>query len=417
VTFFRQVPVKYLATFNNSVLSESTPGDREIEYIEISDVDSTNGVTGTTSYTFSDAPSRARRCIRTDDILISTVRTYLKAIARVDPAYDGAIASTGFCVLRPSAIHPRFLGYAVLAPSFVDEVIANSVGISYPAINASDLVRIQIPVPSPKEQEVIANFLDGETAQIDDLIGKQESLIDLLIEKRQATITRAVTKGLDSTAPTKLSGIPWLGDIPEQWDVSKIRYVADTIIGLTYSPDDVSNDGTLVLRSGNVQGGELVSRDDVFVSKPIAQKLILTTGDIVMCARNGSASLVGKNGVVTDEFAGSTFGAFMTAIRSNVNPWLRWVFASSLFGFQLGSFSTSTINQLTNATLNDFDVPMPPAKEMGAICEYLASECATIDKLRDTAVQAVALLHERRSALISAAVTGKIDVQQGVEQQ
>jgi type I restriction enzyme S subunit len=186
--------------------------------------------------------------------------------------------------------------------------------------------------------------------------------------------------------------------------------VADTIIGLTYAPEDVSDEGTLVVRSGNIQKGRLLHNDDVFVSKPIADKLLLRPGDIVMCARNGSAALVGKNAIVTDEYVGTTFGAFMTVIRSDLNRWLRWIFASSLFGFQLGSFSTSTINQLTNSTLNDFDVPLPPRDEAEALCEHLRRECEAIDRLQNMASDAISLLRERRSALISAAVTGKIDV-------
>ncbi|RRR78289.1 MAG: hypothetical protein EI684_00475 [Candidatus Viridilinea halotolerans] len=163
-------PIKHLVSCNDEVLPETTSPDTEFRYIEISDVDETQGITNTQSVVFRDAPSRARRVVRSEDIIISTVRTYLKAIARVQPILDGAVASTGFAVLRPrSEVNGPFLAYAMRTPHFLDRVVAHSVGISYPAINASDLIGLNLPLPPLAEQRAIAAFLDAATARSDTL--------------------------------------------------------------------------------------------------------------------------------------------------------------------------------------------------------------------------------------------------------
>jgi type I restriction enzyme S subunit len=191
------LPVKAVATYNDEVLDEATEPDLEIDYIEISDVDEIAGVKAATHLTFAASPSRARRLIRSGDILVSTVRTYLRAIAPVPPALDGAVASTGFCVIRARSADGAYLSYALRSEAFVAEVIARSVGVSYPAINASDLVAIPIAMPPKVEQTAIAAFLDWETAKIDALVAEARAAITLLQERRAALISAAVTGKID----------------------------------------------------------------------------------------------------------------------------------------------------------------------------------------------------------------------------
>ena len=190
--------LKYLATYNDEVLAESTDEDKEIQYVEISGVSLSHGIEEIESMTFSQAPSRARRKVKNGDILISTVRTYLRAIARVDEAPPDLIASTGFCVLRPKDdVDNRFLGWATSSEPFIAEVMARSVGISYPAINASELVTIDMPLPPLATQRRIAQFLDRKTAEIDRLHERILQSIDALAEYRAALITAAVTGQLE----------------------------------------------------------------------------------------------------------------------------------------------------------------------------------------------------------------------------
>ena len=186
--------VKYLATYNDEVLAESTDEEKEIDYVEISGVSLSYGIEEVERLPFGKAPSRARRLVRSGDILISTVRTYLRAIAKVDEATPDLVASTGFCVVRPNDdLDSGFLGWAAKSEPFVSEVVARSVGVSYPAINASDLVTIYVPLPPLRTQQGIARFLDEKTAHIDRLYERVGDSIALLEEYRAAQVTAAVT--------------------------------------------------------------------------------------------------------------------------------------------------------------------------------------------------------------------------------
>ena len=186
--------LKHLATYNDEFLAESTDEDKEIDYVEISGVSLSHGIEEIERTSFDQAPSRARRKVRSGDILISTVRTYLRAIAKVDEASPDLIASTGFCVVRPNDdVDSGFLGWAAKSETFVSEVVARSVGVSYPAINASELVTIYMPLPPLDTQRRITRFLDEKTAQIDGLIERIRDSVAHLEEYRSAQVTAAVT--------------------------------------------------------------------------------------------------------------------------------------------------------------------------------------------------------------------------------
>ena len=165
--------LKFLCTFNDQVISESAGHDYEIEYVDIGSVNSSQGITKTETMLLSKAPSRARRLVKDGDVIISTVRTYLEAISPIINPPENMVVSTGFAVIRPSiGLNHAFAAYCLRASGFIKEVVARSVGVSYPAINASDLVNIPVPNMPLTEQLRIANFLDHETAKIDNLIEK-----------------------------------------------------------------------------------------------------------------------------------------------------------------------------------------------------------------------------------------------------
>ena len=206
--------LKYLATLNDEALAQSTDPNFEMAYVDIGNVDAVAGITGTDTIVFEKAPSRARRVVRSGDVIVSTVRTYLRAITAIEAPESNLIVSTGFAVIRPQQLESSFASYALRAPHFVERVVANSVGVSYPAINTSSLACFPIVYPTIDEQRAIATFLDRETARIDGLVARKERLVELLQEKRTALITRAVTRGLDPNVPMKDSGVEWLGEIP-----------------------------------------------------------------------------------------------------------------------------------------------------------------------------------------------------------
>ena len=284
-------PLWAMTTCNDDVLSDSTPSDYMIDYIEISDVDAVAGVRGRSELEFSAAPSRARRRVRDGDVIVSTVRTYLRAIAALESPSANTVVSTGFAVMRPRAVHAGYLAHLFRAEFLVNQIIARSVGVSYPAINASEISHLNVPVPSPDEQTAIAAFLDHETAKIDALVVEQERLIALLKEKRQAVISHAVTKGLDPNAPMKDSGVEWLGQVPAHWEVKALNRVVRDGSSITYGIVQAGPDiegGIPYIRTSDMAGTALPETGYLRTSLEIAdayQRSAVTEGDLVIAIR------------------------------------------------------------------------------------------------------------------------------------
>lgn len=190
--------LKFTASLNNDVLSENTNPLYEIEYVDIGSVTYEHGITSTEKLYFSDAPSRARRLVQDGDTIISTVRTYLKAIACIKKPPNNLIVSTGFAVIRPKKnICPSFLGYFLQSKEFVDSVMANSDGVSYPAINSSRLAALPVFLPGLIEQQAIAQFLDHKATQIDQSIYQLKEQITKMEAYRTSLISEAVTGKID----------------------------------------------------------------------------------------------------------------------------------------------------------------------------------------------------------------------------
>jgi type I restriction enzyme S subunit len=181
------IRLKYLASINDEALPEDTDPTLEINYIDIGNVDSSGKIDIIAKYLFADTPSRARRIIRKGDVIISTVRTYLQAIASIDIETENLIASTGFAVIRPKErkFYQEFCKYALRESFFLGEVQKRSVGVSYPAINASDLGDISLKVPSYSSQIKISKYLNKEIAEINTLIATKQCLLNILADKRQ----------------------------------------------------------------------------------------------------------------------------------------------------------------------------------------------------------------------------------------
>jgi type I restriction enzyme S subunit len=192
-------PIKFLAKTNQLTLAENTDENFEIQYVDIGSVSRTNGIEKIETILFKDAPSRARRIVKDGDIIVSTVRTYLKAIAYIENPPKNLIVSTGFAVLNPirTVISPQYAKFTFLAEQFIAEVIAKSKGISYPAITATELADIKIALPPLNEQKVILQYLLEENLKMNKLISKQNQLIEKLKEYRASIISHAVTGKID----------------------------------------------------------------------------------------------------------------------------------------------------------------------------------------------------------------------------
>lgn len=391
------VPLKYVASYNDEVLAEDTDPKTEIEYIEISDVAASTGISGSTRMLFEHAPSRARRVLRKDDVVVSTVRTYLRAVAQVPPNFEGAIASTGFTVLRSRRIDSSFLGFAAMAESFVSEVIARSVGVSYPAINSVDLVRVAVPLPSKSEQRQIADYLDAQTAKIDALIGKQERLIETLVERRQAVID-GYFRPSASTRATRLRNL--LASKPT-YGVLVPAYVDD-------------EDAVPFIRVGDLPGLESAT-PSARISETQSNEYSRTRivgGEVLL----GVVGRMGQVTVAPERLKGANVARAVGVMRCSdvaTSELLAIWLTSTMFLHQAGLSTSGDSVQPTlgMGDLAGFRLQWPKdADTVARTLRELRNQIAVIDDLRSKAEQFIALSNERRSALISAAVTGKIDV-------
>ncbi len=307
----------------------------------------------------------------------------------------------------------KFLYYAMLNVDFRRHYRAGTV----PSINEWEVGDIRIAYPPHSEQTQIANFLNRKTAKIDELIRIKARMVELLQEKRTALVHETVTKGLDPNVEMKPSGVEWIGEIPAHWTVTRLKYLGESIIGLSYKPENITDEknGTLVLRASNIQNGKPSFLDNVYVNAEVNEKLYLKEGDILICSRSGSRELIGKNITITKELEGATFGVFMTVFRTKFFRFISHFLNSQVFNNQAGLFFTSTINQLTLDTLNNFLICFPTdEREQIEIANFLNHKTAKIDELRSNEQRSLELLKEYRHTLISEVVTGKIDVRNEV---
>lgn len=410
--------LKFVATCNDEALSETTDPEFEMEYVDISSVNLVEGVAATETVTFDKAPSRARRVVQDGDTIISTVRTYLKAIASIESPPANMVVSTGFAVIRPrDEIDGSFLGYALQNTAFIESVVANSTGVSYPAINPSLLTSLPIAFPrSLATQQQIAAFLDWKTSQIDALIAKKQTLLQKLKEKRLAVITHAVTKGLNPNAPMRDSGIAWLGEVPTHWDVKRLKFVARIGNGSTPNREDSAywDGGTYPWLNSSVVNQEQVTHADQFVTP-------LALAECHLPCIAPPAVLVGITG------QGKTRGMATTLLfEATINQHLAYVKpddTKAIVGFLRRVFDMayahlrsesekggSTKGAITCEQIAELPIPVPPLDEQKFISERIDLGLAKLARMSDNAESAIARLTEYRSALITAATTGKIDV-------
>jgi len=401
-------PIKALASCNDEVLDESTSPDYEIDYVEISGVDSIEGIKELTTVSFSDAPSRARRKVRSGDIIVSTVRTYLRAIAPVVDPTANMIVSTGFAVVRPQAVASSFLGHLFRGEFLISEVIAKSVGVSYPAINASVLMGLKVPVPPPHEQTAIAAFLDRETAKIDALVADYRTLIELLQEKRQAVISHAVTKGLDPTVPMKDFGVEWLGEGPGHWRIKRNKALFSE-----FDNRSISGEGEL-LSVSHLTG--VTPRSEKNVNMIMAETLEgykeCAPGDLVintMWAWMGALGIAANEGLVSPSYNVYRLRDPEELVPEYYDYLCRTPAHVVLIKARSTGVWESRLRLYADAFFEIY-TPVPPLNEQRAIVGVLDQTITELTGLITDAEEAITLLQERRTALISAAVTGKIDV-------
>jgi type I restriction enzyme S subunit len=286
----------------------------------------------------------------------------------------------------------------------------------------SDAGEIFLPVPSIGEQIQIARFLDHETAKIDALIHEQERLIKLLQEKRQAVISHAVTKGLDPDVPMKDSGVEWLGEVPAHWDVLKLGRITlekcDGPFGSAIKSEHYSENGVRVVRLQNIRSGVFDDKDSVYLDREYYLSKIgrsdVKAGDLLIAGLGDDKNYVGRACVAPNGIEPAMVKADCFRFRLDVsvaNPEFVALQLSSGATFDAGMLSTgSTRQRIPLLTMVTRKCAIPPLEEQVKITQRISELTCSLDNLLKEARGTIGLLSERRSALISAAVTGKIDV-------
>ena len=405
-------PLKYLAKCNQDVLLETTAPDYSFRYVDIGSVTYERGITGYQELRFEDSPSRARRKVSVGDTIISTVRTYLKAIAIISDS-ENVIVSTGFAVYTPDkAIYPQYLYYFCKSEGFVQEIDKNSYGIAYPAINTDLLSRICIAYPCYEEQQAIADFLDKECAQIDSITADLEKQIELLQQYKKSLITETVTRGLDKSVPMKDSGIEWIGEIPAHWDVKRFKDECSKIGDIDHYMPDSTDEGIPYIMTGDFIGDEnnidfvnckRISREDYI---RLSKKMKPMYGDILLAryATIGTVRIVD----IHEEFLVSYACAIIRIKESSYSKYIYYYLKSNTYSEEISQYiKTNTQANVGIDSIGRAKVPVPPIEEQKQISEFLDKKCHEINLvLRDKEKQLLKIQQHKKS-LIYEYVTGK----------
>ena len=323
---------------------------------------------------------------------------------------------------KPIAAEPRFVFFSLQAALWA--LLDLSSGGGQPNINQEKLRAFRIPFPPVADQASIAAFLDRETGKIDALVEAQRRLIELLKEKRQAVISHAVTKGLDPTAPMKDSGVEWLGDVPAHWGVKKLGGLCSKI-GSGKTPNGGSetyvDEGVAFLRSQNVYDEGLWLDELVFIDVSVDDAMASTRvlpGDVLL---NITGASLGRTCIVPNGFRPANVNQHVCIIRL-VNSGQRDFVSLALKSTPTKGQIEATQNGAAREGLNFQQIAalwigMPPPDEAERIVGFINDQIGRLDRLAQQAEAGIKLLQERRSAMISAAVTGKIDVRGLVPEQ
>jgi type I restriction enzyme S subunit len=347
-----------------------------------------------------------------NDILFGKLRPYL---AKVYLAMQPGEAVGDFHVLRPlSGIGGRFAQYHMLTREFIDIVDGSTYGSKMPRASWEFVGSMPLAVPLPDEQSRVASFLDRETAKIDELVAEQRRLIELLKEKRQAVISHAVTKGLNPHAPMKPSGIEWLGDVPEHWELKRFQRCVDVAEGQV-DPEDVTYSGMSLIAPNHIESGtgRLLSLETADDQGAESGKYLCNMGDVVYSKIRPALR---KVCIAPEDCLCS---ADMYPLRSHsglTNPFLMWLMLSEHFSaLAVLESQRVAMPKINRESLKAVVLAIPPSSEQDTIVDFLQEATARFDSLTAEAQRAIDLLQERRTALISAAVTGKIDVRGLIE--
>ncbi|QIZ52653.1 restriction endonuclease subunit S [Dickeya zeae] len=360
--------------------------------------------------------------VEPNDLVMNKMKAWQGSIAISE--YEG-IVSPAYFVYQPNKIlfdqaYPRYVHYLLRNPIYVTQYLSRSKGIRVNQwdLDPDEFRNIELLLPSKYEQEKIYNFLDYETAKIDNLIEKQQQLIELLKEKRQAVISHAVTKGLNPDVPMKNSGVEWLGEVPEHWIISRYKFCTlRVIVGIAEAATHAYSDiGTPIIRSTNIKEDGLSTSDLLYLKDEFARQneSKYLYGNDIVTVRTGYP---GVSAVVPNELNNSH--CFTNLISTPLhNQYAEYLseYLNSAMGkeyFSLNGWGSAQKN-ISVPILQNFPIACPDKVEQEKISEFIVGKRREFSSLLKKAEESIRLMQERRTALISAAVTGKIDVRDWV---
>ncbi|EIQ7158221.1 MULTISPECIES: restriction endonuclease subunit S [Citrobacter] len=354
--------------------------------------------------------------VEPNDLVMNKMKAWQGSIAISE--YEG-IVSPAYFVYKPNNVlfelaHPRYVHYLLRNPIYVTQYLSRSKGIRVNQwdLDPDEFRNIELLLPDKTEQEKIYSFLDHETAKIDNLIEKQQQLIELLKEKRQAVISHAVTKGLNPDVPMKDSGVEWLGEVPAHWTVSTIKHIS-TFIGTGGTPKNsesfTDDDGIDWFSPGDFNGSLSLR----YAKKKITTQAV-SNGDAKSYPKDsivviGIGATLGKVAFVEHEFSCNQQINIITPSKTVDHKYLTYSLLNQVEQMKQSS-NASTIGIMNQEKTKQIWIAVPPKDEQIKIVSVLSQKEIEFDELLKKSEYQILLLQERRTALISAAVTGKIDV-------
>jgi len=355
------------------------------------------------------------RVVRPGQLVVNTM--WLNYAGLGVSSFEGHVSPAYRSYWIERDVERRFIHHLLRSSIYVQGYTQLLTGVRPNSLQMSrdDLMSFPVLLPPRADQSAIAAFLDRETAKIDALVAEQERLISLLKEKRQAVISHAVTKGLNPDAPMKDSGIEWLGEVPAHWCLTRIKFATSEVSDCLHTTPHY--DGELLypaVRTADVERGRLLLDQVRLVSEEVylerIQRLRPSTDDVLYSRegeRFGMAALVPPD---VDLCLGQRMMLFRASAEMT-GPYLMWVLNSdAVYQQVLADLAGATSPHVNIGDIVNFHIPRPPASEQEAISKFLGAATGKLDRLVEESTSATTLLQERRTALISAAVTGKIDV-------
>lgn len=349
------------------------------------------------------------------DVLFGKLRPYL---AKVHLAQQNGLISSEALVIRSrDELHAAFLKYYMLSRDFINIVDSSTYGSKMPRASWDFIGNLPILLPDVEEQKAIARFLDFKTAQIDALIAKKKALLDKLAEKRTALISHAVTKGLDPSVPMKDSRVAWLGKVPAHWKVIPIKFSLDMpITDGPHSTPQFYDDGIPFISAESVKNDRLdfskmrgyISEDDHAI---FSKKYKPRYGDVYMVKSGATTGAVARVETHEDFNIWSPLAVLRPHAEKSITDYLFYVLKSKPFFYSVElSWSYGTQQNIGMGVISNIRMALPPIEEQKEICRYLEPLLQKIEDQRAKVDSVVERLQEYRSALITNAVTGKIDV-------